>query len=82
MFNNIPDFCKSAVNVYRTRNYIVKHDVWIEGAGNGETRIFSKDTFYERNKKLDMEFENRFHDRPDVDGKRLPSTCYSRVYKK
>lgn len=77
-----PEFCEGADNVYRTANYIVKQIVWIEGVGAGETRAFSKDTFYKRTKARDKEFEIMFEHRDELNGKRLPSTCYSRVYKK
>lgn len=30
MFGNIPEFCEDAVNVYRTKKYIVKQDISIE----------------------------------------------------
>lgn len=82
MFCSIPEFCKDAVNVYRTKKYIVKQDILVEGTENGETLIFSNDVFYERTKSRDKEFEAIFAERQYINGKRLPSTSYTRRYVK
>lgn len=80
MFGNIPEFCEDAVNVYRTKKYIVKQDISIEINDRGETITFSNDVFYERTKCRDKQYENIFAVRKFVNGKRLPSTSYSRRY--
>ena len=80
MMCNIPDFCESAVNVYRTKKYIVKQDMSVEDIGNGERLILSNDVFYERTKSRDRQYEHIFADRKHIDGKRLPSTSYTRRY--
>ena len=82
MFNSIPKFCEDAVNVYRTKKYIVKQDISIEINDSGETITLSQDVFYERNKRRDKQFEEIFADRKFVNGKRLPSTSYTRRYVK
>ena len=82
MLFSVPDFCKDAVNVYRTKRHIVKQDVSVERTENGETIIFSNDVFYERTKRRDKEFEIIFAGRKHINGKRLPSTSYVRRYVK
>ena len=51
------DFLENATNVYRTKKYIVKQDVFLEYDKCGNSRIYSKDTYYLRNKQLDKEYE-------------------------
>ena len=80
MLCNIPEFCEDAVNVYRTKKYIVKQDISIELNDRGETITFSSDVFYERTRARDKQYESIFADRKFVNGKRLPSTSYSRRY--
>ena len=82
MFCSVPDFCKDAVNVYRTKKYIVKQDISIELNDRGETITFSSDVFYERTKSRDKQYEQIFADRTYINGKRLPSTSYTRRYEK
>ena len=47
----------------------------------GNSRIYSKDTYYLRNKQLDKEFEFIFKNRDCVNGKRVHTTLYTRRYK-
>lgn len=75
-----PEFLKRADNVYRTRFYIVKQEVYVEQDADDNSRIFSNDTFYLRNDKRDREYETVFARRAHIDGKRLPSTAYTRKY--
>ena len=82
MFCSVPDFCKDAVNVYRTKRYIVKQDISVKETGNGERIIFSSDVFYERTKNRDYQYEHIFADRKYINGKRLPSTSYTRRYER
>ena len=76
-----PEFLENATNVYRTKNYIVKQDIYLEYDNSGNSRVFSKDTYYLRNKQLDKEFEYIFKDRDYVNGKRVHTTLYTRRYK-
>lgn len=78
----MPDFCKGAVNVYRTKKYIVKQDISVEETDNGDTIVLSNDVYYERNKCIDKQYEQVFADRTYINGKRLPSTSYTRRYVK
>ena len=82
MLCDIPEFCEDAVNVYRTKSYIVKQDISVEITDGGETIIFSNDVFYERTKTRDKQYEQLFTGRKNLNGKRLPSTSYTRRYKK
>ena len=80
MICSIPDFCEEAVNVYRTKKYIVKQDISVEMTDSGDTIIFSIDVFYERSKIRDKQYEHIFAERKNMNGKRLPSTSYTRRY--
>ncbi|MGN1201343.1 MAG: hypothetical protein ACI4R8_03715 [Candidatus Caccovivens sp.] len=78
--NEKPEFLKDAVNVYRTKKYIVKQDLYMETNIDNEDYLFSKDTFYLRNKKIDKLYEMIFSDRKNIDGKRIHCSSYSRKY--
>ena len=41
------DFMEGALNVYRTKNYIVRQELSIENI-EGKTVIFSRDTFFKK----------------------------------
>lgn len=82
MICSTPDFCKNAVNVYRTKHHIVKQNVTIETTVSGENIVFSEDAYYERTKLRDRQYECIFAARKRIDGKRLPSTSFSRKYVK
>ena len=71
---------ENATNVYRTEKYIVKQDIFVEQDVLGNSGIYSNDTYYLRNKKLDKEFEFLFKNRDCVNGKRVHSTIYKRKY--
>ena len=75
-----PEFLKSADNVYRTRNYIVKQEIFVDRDKEGNGCIFSRDTYYLRNTKLNREYESVFRKRAYMEGRRLPSTSYTRKY--
>lgn len=81
LYNKI-DFCEDAMNVYRTKKYIVKQNISVETTESGESIVFSNDVFYARNKHLDKQYESIFAERTYIDGKRLPSTSYARRYVK
>ena len=42
----MPEFLENATNVYRTKKYIVKQDVYLEYDKCGNNRVFSKDIFF------------------------------------
>lgn len=78
--NYVPDFVVDAMNVYRTRNYIVKQSVGIKCSEVENNVVLSHDTFYRRTKKRDREYELIFAERKHIDGKRIHSTMYGRTY--
>lgn len=71
---------KSATNVYRTKFYIVKQVMGVKINQNENNSVFSYDTYYRRTRSLDKEYEKLFKDRNNINGKRLPSTMYARIY--
>lgn len=76
----IPDFVRNANNVYRTKNFIVKQEIFIGNDAVETSTILSRDTFFARTALRDMESETYFSRRKRVNGKRMPSTMYTRTY--
>ena len=77
---NGPEFAQGATNVYRTKNYIVKQVVEIRSDCEQGITIVSYDTFYCRTRKRDAEYELKYFGRRHLNGKRFPTTMYSRKY--
>ena len=75
-----PDFLRGARNVYRTRFYIVKQELMISANDVETCEMCSRDTYYLRTPRRDKEYEYVFATRKLIDGKRLPSTMYTRKY--
>ncbi len=71
---------QQAINVYRTRKYIVTQDIYLNECVDGSSVLFSKDTYYLRNRKLDKQYETQFKDREYINGKRVHTTMYTRKY--
>ena len=71
---------QQAINVYRTRKYIVTQDIYLNECVDGSSVLFSRDTYYLRNKKLDKQYEAQFKDREYINGKRVHTTMYTRKY--
>lgn len=69
-----------ATNVYRTKHYIVLQDLTIQESGDNEPIILSRDTYYLRTILRDYHYLNKFQNRKNLNGKRLPSTTYIRRY--
>lgn len=78
--NYAPDFMVDAMNVYRTRDFIVKQVIGIKHSDVENIAVISNDTFYRRTKKRDREYERIFWERKQINGKRIPSTMYARTY--
>lgn len=78
--NYVPDFMVDAMNVYRTRDFIVKQVIGIKYSDVENIAVISNDTFYRRTKKRDREYERIFWERKQINGKRIPSTMYDRTY--
>lgn len=74
------DFMENADNVYRTEFFIVKQTIHLSIDPTGDSAIVSKDVFYARTKLRDRQYEKIFSDRTYLDGKRMPSTIYTRKY--
>ncbi len=75
-----PDFMEDAMNVYRTENYIVKQVFGVKYSDVENTAIISYDTYYLRTVERDEDYEDIFWERKHIDGKRVPSTMYTRKY--
>jgi len=76
----VPEFVKDATNVYRTKNFIVKQVLGIKYGEVQNNEVVSQDTFYVRTAKRDWQYNNYFSFKVHINGKRLPSTMYSRKY--
>ena len=74
------DILLAADNVYRTENYIVTQSIGICASEAENNQVVSVDTYYRRTLKRDLEYHMAFQNKDNIDGKRLPSTMYSRTY--
>ena len=75
-----PDFLIDADNVYRTQSYIVKQVIQIIENDIEDNGIVSHDTYYRRTTARDLAYNMAFMDKTKINGKRLPSTQYTRRY--
>ena len=75
-----PDFLIDADNVYRTKSYIVKQVIQIIKNDIEDNGIVSQDTYYRRTTARDLAYNMAFMDKTKINGKRLPSTQYTRRY--
>ena len=75
-----PDFLIDADNVYRTKSYIVKQVIQIIENDIEDNGIVSHDTYYRRTTARDLAYNMAFMDKTKINGKRLPSTQYTRRY--
>ena len=69
-----------AVNIYRTKHYIVEQILDVQDDNVESAELCSHDTFFRRTKKRDAQYEELFRSRKRIDGKRLPATMSSRKY--
>ena len=67
-------------NVYRTRDYIVKQELYLIVNAEQNTAVLSVDTYYRRTLLRDSKYQLLYKDRKHIDGKRLPSNTYIRTY--
>ena len=75
------EFMEDAHNVYRTKDFIVKQVIKGGYSFDTDNGIISVDTFYARTPERDALYEEIFEAKGDrIDGKRMPSTMYSRTY--
>lgn len=76
----IPTFLEDADNVYRTKNYIVKQVMEIQENTVEDNLVISYDTYYRRTPARDLSYNLLYMNKAHPDGKRLPSTLYTRTY--
>ena len=76
----LPEFLIDADNVYRTKYFIVKQKIGIQKDCEQNNIVFSHDTYYRRTLLRDLEYEIAFKYKKQMNGKRLPTTMYARVY--
>lgn len=74
------DILFDATNVYRTKNYIVRQVIEIDDDGVEGANSCSYDTYFRHTKKRDADYEKFFSERKRIDGKRIPTTMFSRDY--
>ena len=67
-------------NVYRTRDYIVKKELYLIVNAEQNNAVLSVDTYYRRTLLRDSKYQLLYKDRKHIDGKRLPSNTYIRTY--
>ena len=67
-------------NVYRTRDYIVKQELYLIVNAEQNNAVLSVDTYYRRTLLRDCKYQLLYKDRKHIDGKRLPSNTYIRTY--
>ncbi len=77
---SVPDFMINATNVYRTPEYIVKQQMTLIVSPGKDSYMLSEDTFYARTPIREFQYNCIFVNRRKMDGKRLPSTAYTRKY--
>ncbi len=78
--DKIKGFLLDGNNVYRTKKYIVRQVIGIEYSKEQNNAIISHDTFIRRTPARDKIYEVMYHRREHLNGKRLPSSMYTRVY--
>ena len=67
-------------NVYRTRDYIVKQELYLIVNAEQNNAVLSVDTYYRRTLLRDSKYLLLYKDRKHIDGKRLQSNTYIRTY--
>ena len=67
-------------NVYRTRDYIVKQELYLIVNAEQNNAVLSVDTYYRRTLLRDSKYQLLYKVRKHIDGKRLPSNTYIRTY--
>lgn len=69
-----------ATNVYRTENYIVCQIVGLKRDPELDSAAISQDAYFARTQARDRLYEDVFEERINIDGRRIPTTMYSRKY--
>ncbi len=76
----IKGFLLDGNNVYRTKDYIVQQVIGINYSKEQNNVMISHDTYLRRTAERDKVYEYVFRRRTHINGKRLPSSMYTRVY--
>ena len=75
-----PRKAKLFENVYRTRDYIVKQELYLIVNAEQNNAVLSVDTYYRRTLERDSKYQLLYKGRRHINGKRLPSNTYIRTY--
>ena len=75
-----PRKAKLFENVYRTRDYIVKQELYLIVDAEHNNAVLSVDTYYRRTLERDSKYQLLYKERRHINGKRLPSNTYIRTY--
>ncbi len=75
-----PRKAKLFENVYRTRDYIVKQELYLIVNAEQNNAVLSVDTYYRRTLERDSKYQLLYKERRHINGKRLPSNTYIRTY--
>ncbi len=70
----------SSMNVYRTKYYIVAQTHGVSISDINQSQSISEDIYFKRTTKRDADYESMFEDRTLIDGRRVPTTMYTRFY--
>lgn len=74
------EVAKLTENVYRTKDFIVKQNLYVMVNIEENNAVLSVDTYYRRTLLRDNKYLLQYKDRKNIDGKRLPSNTYVRTY--
>lgn len=75
-----PRKAKLFESVYRTRDYIVKQELYLIVNAEQNNAVLSVDTYYRRTLERDSKYQLLYKERRHINGKRLPSNTYIRTY--
>lgn len=75
-----PRKAKLFENVYRTRDYIVKQELYLIVNAEQNNAVLSVDTYCRRTLERDSKYQLLYKERRHINGKRLPSNTYIRTY--
>lgn len=79
--SKLQDFVSiGAQNVYRTKKYIVAQTLIYKTSEVFDNVMLSHDTYFKRTRKRDEQYFFYYFDKDNLDGKRIPSTSYTRKY--
>lgn len=81
MDKRIPDFMLTIPdNIYRTKKHIVIQHIEFKKSPQYDNALISHDTYFKRTRKRDLEYKSLCENKDNLDGKRIPSTAYTRKY--